>query len=419
MKILIALALIAAPATAQTLDQRADKIIIDANLAENAMQRVMAETKRLKADIAAGELIAAPLPVDGAPVVTTPPTGEFASPSLAGLDAIPSNFNRSTQLLSSPIPSSAAPDVMGAFRFLCQPSHLNYDDPIVYPGVIGGSPHMHQWFGNTLGNGKSTFDTLRTSGDSTCMGPLNRSAYWVPAMIDQNEKVVQPDFLSVYYKRRPKSDPQCQIQGAACLGVPRGLRFIFGYDMTKMMTKPDQPENTKHFYYTCVTPQYGHRGGTQTVLKGLPCLPGDYLTAIMSAPDCWDGKNLDSPDHRSHMAYAGYGNNGVYKCPSTHPYIVPTFTLSVNYKVQEGDVIDRWYETSSRMPGMDPMEPGKTFHSDFFMAWDDETKLTWEANCIDKMLNCSDGTLGNGQIMKRPPSYDGKTRPRVAIPPRP
>ena len=34
-------------------------------------------------------------------------------------------------------------------------------------------------------------------------------------------------------------------------------------------------------------------------------------------PCCWDGKNLDSADHKSHMAYPSMVDNGV--CPSTHP----------------------------------------------------------------------------------------------------
>jgi hypothetical protein len=36
----------------------------------------------------------------------------------------------------------------------------------------------------------------------------------------------------------------------------------------------------------------------------IPTCPGSsYLSAKITFPGCWDGKNLDSPDHRSHMAY--------------------------------------------------------------------------------------------------------------------
>ena len=40
--------------------------------------------------------------------------------------------------------------------FICTAGQMNYDDPILYPGVKGGSPHLHQWYGNTAGNYAST-----------------------------------------------------------------------------------------------------------------------------------------------------------------------------------------------------------------------------------------------------------------------
>jgi hypothetical protein len=43
-----------------------------------------------------------------------------------------------------------------------------------------------------------------------------------------------------------------------------------------------------------------------------------FLLTLDDPNRCWDGKNLDSPDHKSHMAYPT-GNN----CPSTHPVRVP------------------------------------------------------------------------------------------------
>lgn len=51
---------------------------------------------------------------------------------------------------------------------------------------------------------------------------------------------------------------------------------------------------------------------------------------------CWDGKNLDSPDHKSHVAYptngpalfSGTGTGG--NCPSTHPVKIPQLMLEVS-----------------------------------------------------------------------------------------
>ena len=62
----------------------------------------------------------------------------------------------------------------GEVRLTCGTSHHAYDDPIVYPRQPGVS-HLHTFFGNTLADADSTYESLRGSGDSTCAGgPLKR-----------------------------------------------------------------------------------------------------------------------------------------------------------------------------------------------------------------------------------------------------
>lgn len=61
-----------------------------------------------------------------------------------------------------------------------------------------------------------------------------------------------------------------------------------------------------------------------------PCPGGIRVTVIF--PSCWDGKNVDSPDHRSHVAYAP-GNQALAgdKCPETHPVRIPQVMYEVMY----------------------------------------------------------------------------------------
>ena len=54
------------------------------------------------------------------------------------------------------------PDTVGAFRFICGPSHEAYDDPVVFPGQPGKS-HLHQFWGNSQANGNSTYESLRST----------------------------------------------------------------------------------------------------------------------------------------------------------------------------------------------------------------------------------------------------------------
>lgn len=47
---------------------------------------------------------------------------------------------------------------------------------------------------------------------------------------------------------------------------------------------------------------------------------------------CWDGKNLDSPNHKDHVAYpvdgpSSFATTGT--CPSSHPVKIPQVMLEV------------------------------------------------------------------------------------------
>lgn len=345
--------------------------------------------------------------------------GEVIAPALSGVKPIASDFDRAREL--HPITGETTSDEgpVGAFRFICQPGQLNWDDPIVYPGRPGGSPHLHQWFGNTAANALSTYASLRRAGDSTCMGPLNRSAYWMPAMIAGGDTVVRPDYLVVYYKRYPATAKECREIARACLPLPHGLRYIFGYDMLRMGT--EQPDNTRRMRWKCVSPDNRTLTEPSTRFAGMEC-PAEHLLIVnLAAPDCWDGRNLDSADHRAHMAYPAYdGTSNQARCPATHPYLVPQFTLGATWRIQPGDRIDTWHLASDRMPGMPAMPAGASFHSDWFGAWDPDALRAWTENCIDRRLSCVDGNLGDGTGLRRPAAFTMFAEPRrVPLPPRP
>jgi hypothetical protein len=69
-------------------------------------------------------------------------------------------------------------------------------------------------------------------------------------------------------------------------------------------------------------------------------------------PDCWDGRRLDSTDHRSHMAYS---HN--WRCPTTHRVNVPKLTLIVRYPTSDGR-------------GLELASGGRySAHADFVNAW--------------------------------------------------
>lgn len=376
-----------------------------------------------------------PVPVPPPPAPVPPPVIDPNVPT-TGLPMVADGLDTNALLVPSwgtgAIPASAGPPDKGnpgAFRLICQAAINNaglaamikYDDPIVYPGQPGKS-HLHQFFGNTKADAFSTYESLRKTGESSCANALNRSAYWMPAMMDGKGFVVPPDYVTIYYKRFPKGSADCFKQAkGGCVDLPRGLRFIFGRNMLNMAELP-----TGAAYFNCDGPGAipGHYPDIPTAAKNCPV--GARLGAVINAPDCWDGKNLDSPDHRKHVAYAAWIGHSYAECPSTHPYVIPAFTMGAWFTTDA--TLDRsgtwdgtfnsWHLSSDDMPGM-PMKPGTTFHADWFGAWSDSVLKMWHDGCLDKLLNCSGADTGTGLQLKQAYADNWGPRPRVPVPVKP
>jgi hypothetical protein len=210
----------------------------------------------------------------------------------------------------------------------------------------------------------------------------------MPAMLDGKGHVVQPDYVSVYYKREPLNSPACAPGANICVGIPNGVKFIQGFDMASGSRGP-QPGD-----FVC--------GGI--IMPNLAqartnCKVGQQLEMRIQSLKCWNGA-LDSPDHRSHFApmVNNATTNWTNRCPSSHPYLTPQFTIGVFYKIAAGDDVGLWSLSSDSM--YPNLPKGSTIHFDYFEAWDVLVKDMWVDNCIGKKLNCSGGDLGNGKQLK-------------------
>ena len=267
----------------------------------------------------------------------------------------------------------------GAFRVVCTPSHMSNDDPVVYP-FQQGAAHHHTFFGNTSVSYKSDLMTFATTGNSTCKGGImNRSAYWMPSMIDTISKAaVKPDLAIFYYKtgRTP----------AGLINVPpKGLRMIAGNSKATSST-------TSKANFTCLSrvPFYGWKTSIPA------CNVGETMQMHVAFPQCWDGKNLDSPDHQSHMAYTVRTLTTANKCPTSHPIALPQVTVNFNYKVTATNNPASWrlasdnYEAS--LPG------GFSAHADWVNGWDETFITGIVKNCLNKGVDCHAHLLGDGRM---------------------
>ncbi|QQS25815.1 MAG: DUF1996 domain-containing protein [Actinomycetota bacterium] len=308
-----------------------------------------------------------------------------------------SNFDVGRFLVADRVPESSAREPSGNFRAICEYSHLAYDDPIVYPGQAGQS-HLHMFFGNTLANANSTYESLRTTGSSTCHGgPINRSAYWMPALIDASGKVVTPDYLIVYYKGSIGAGAQYQAQIRAIRSMPAGLRMIAGYDMAN-------PSTPTHFSWACES------GGASS--QQIPNCGSGVRGRLVDVPYV-----LGRPQPRQREP--SQPSRLPQRRSSHRAPVVPGHASGDAARVHVGAWFSHdgnsrnWHLDSDQMPGMTHAN-GSTFHSDWFGAWDPTIQDTWVAKCINGMLNCQGGQIGNGQRLLDPPDYTG---PHTIAPP--
>lgn len=268
-------------------------------------------------------------------------------------------------------------DGTGNFRTRCLPSHLANDDPIVFPGQAGAS-HLHLFFGNTGASAASTAESIRTTGNSTCRGgTINRSAYWVPAVIDTatNTPVIADD-SDFYYKSAYLGVQPGQIQP-----MPVGLRMIAG-DPRKNGPSADP---YAHPVYTWVC----HNAGTNRGETIPNCAVGDQVELSIGFPQCWDGVNLDSPDHKSHMAYSTPGVG----CPTSHPVALPEVSFHVLFPVTRPNQTATWRLSSDNYSG----PAGYSAHGDWFNGWRKEISDIWAINCVRSARDCHSHLLGDGR----------------------
>lgn len=245
------------------------------------------------------------------------------------------------------------------FRFFCVPSHFLFDDPVVYPGEEGRA-HLHMFFGNLDVNAKSTSESVVNSGRTSCDGGItNRSAYWIPALFNENDEVVLPTFINNYYKSWVSDRSQLRP-------IPPGLQILANGDVPGssgvVVSKVEQ-----------------ERWGASIRVS-----PHEGLTVEILFPDCVavDGNGnpiLSSPGGTQHVAYSSG------RCPSSHPYNIPQLTQIVNWNNVPFD--SDWYFASD----MDRSLKGQSVHADYIAGWTPESALIM-SNCVrDGYKECGPG----------------------------
>ncbi|MEC4019575.1 DUF1996 domain-containing protein [Streptomyces sp. H27-D2] len=282
--------------------------------------------------------------------------------------------------ITSVQPNVDAPDEggdasTGTFTSECgvnENGHFNPDNVIVAPGVSNGAHHMHDYVGNESTDAFSTDESL-AAADTTCTNGDQSTHYWPVVRLRDNGdekdvnapgggqdgnvgKILQP------------ADAEITLSGSQAgevTGMPRFLRIITGD--AKAFTNGDANANAS---WSCTGFE-----DRQLTDKYPICPEGSKVVRSLKFQSCWDGQNIDSANHRTHVAFAqqdGSCGNG-FKA-------IPQLTQKITYDIPAGDLfaVDSFPEQ---------LHKPVTDHGDFINVMSDDL-MNEAVGCINSGEDC-------------------------------
>ncbi|WNE94782.1 DUF1996 domain-containing protein [Streptomyces luomodiensis] len=239
----------------------------------------------------------------------------------------------------------------GTFTSDCgvgDPALRNSDNVIVAPGVGNGAHHMHDYVGNDSNSAFADNRTFEQAGTSCANG--DKSTYYWPVLRAQdgtNEAdadqlgggqegnvgtILTPKSSTLEFRGNPRSK---------VTAMPKFLRIITGD--AKAFTNGDANANAS---WSCTGFE-----DRQLTDKYPLCPEGSSVTRTFDFQSCWDGKNIDSANHRDHVAFAAEDgscpdgfqaipqlvNTITYDVPANTPYAVDGFPEQLHKPITDHD----------------------------------------------------------------------------------
>ena len=302
----------------------------------------------------------------------------------------------------------------------------------------------------------STSQSLAGANCSSCAVPADRSAYWTPSLYFQGSDgkttiVPQVGGMLAYYL----------LEGEHIKAFPTGFQMIAGDTRQRNFTwpVPDPPTSSwtgdqvsqpalrqKALGFNCLNYAKAPEGAlmrhfmpNQSFLDA-NCAQGVRLELMF--PSCWNGKDLDSPDHKSHVAYPDLVKTGT--CPDGFGTRLPslmyeTIWNTYAFKGQAGQFVFANGDTTGMLPTslslppslhpspylfpsnfhphsphvLTTTTPGFGYHGDFMTGWDPTVLQQAVDTCTNLSGNIQDCPVFASSIQ----TQDQQLACKISVPP--